>query len=454
MALARHGTAPESLRVSALERRAAFRPRHGNTVLVAALLAAALACSGGSADPEGDAVLADAVPDATDAIGDLPDGTTDAAGPGDVDGADVDGQPDAATDSDGRADAVTDAVEDADAVASDTDSGATEDVTKEDAPEPDAEPAPVTAAECFSGQSGDDGALAVDYDGLGVVMGSHCMGTNHQDISGVERVVFAGDSITVGTPPTLTSEYYRNRLAQRLASRFGLEAPGLLWQTADVINGVSVSRFSGDFASCAKWGARTDDITNAPHRQIQTCAPEEERNKVTLFVMTVGGNDFFKWAQDLVDGASIESIQEAAEKMVADMEASVRWVVDDPSPFPNGAYVVFATNFEFTDTDSANDFATCPGAGIISMDTALVDPELNAIGAWVLSEYVRIAVETGTDVIFMGEGFCGHGHMRDNPDGRCYRGPGAELWLDITCMHPSAAGHAGIAEMFMAVIEE
>lgn len=35
----------------------------------------------------------------------------------------------------------------------------------------------------------------------------------------------------------------------------------------------------------------------------------------------------------------------------------------------------------------------------------------------------------------MGESFCGHGHMFDNPEGRCYRGPDTDLWLGITCMH-------------------
>ncbi|NJK32083.1 MAG: hypothetical protein HC927_06510 [Deltaproteobacteria bacterium] len=40
-----------------------------------------------------------------------------------------------------------------------------------------------------------------DYTGLDVIVGSHCLGTNHQDITDIERVVFLGDSVTVGTPP-------------------------------------------------------------------------------------------------------------------------------------------------------------------------------------------------------------------------------------------------------------
>src|SRR3972149_5478262 len=67
-----------------------------------------------------------------------------------------------------------------------------------------------------------DAALGVpDYDQFRPVVGSHCAGTNHQDITDVERVVFLGDSITQGTPPTPASGYYRNLLAESLRARFG-----------------------------------------------------------------------------------------------------------------------------------------------------------------------------------------------------------------------------------------
>ena len=37
----------------------------------------------------------------------------------------------------------------------------------------------------------------------------------------------------------------------------------------------------------------------------------------------------------------------------------------------------------------------------------------------------------------------GHGFNYEDASGRCYPGEDAELWLDMTCIHPSAAGHAG-----------
>lgn len=310
-----------------------------------------------------------------------------------------------------------------------------------------------TAASCFAGQSPMDG-LPVDYDAHDPIIGAHCKGTDHQDIQGIERVVFVGDSITVGTPPTPDADWYRNRIVRGLVDRWGLEAPGWLWSGVNVVNGLAGEQFSGDFASCAKWGARTDDMFKPPHQQVKTCIPEEERDKTTLVIMTVGGNDLFAWAQDIVAGVDADTIWMDAQQAVADFEEAILWLTEDPTRFPNGMYVVFANTFEFTDVDSGNDLATCPGADIIAMDRGLVDPNFRAAAAWMMDEYMRIAVATGTDMVFLGEHACGHGHMLDDPSGRCYRGPNTELWFDVTCMHPSSAGHAGIADLFLSVIDE
>ena len=67
---------------------------------------------------------------------------------------------------------------------------------------------------------------------------------------------------------------------------------------------------------------------------------------------------------------------------------------------------------------------------------------------------MSIAVDTGTDMLILLETFCGHGFNYDDPDGRCYRGPDAELWFDLTCIHPNPIGHAVIADMFFNVVQE
>ena len=355
---------------------------------------------------------------------------------------------------DGPNDAVTDSTDAADTEGTDEgDMDAQDDAQPDDTAQGDADhEAPLTAARCLSGQWPSPTEALVDYDRFGPTLGTHCMGTRHQSFEGVQRVIFVGDSLTVGSPPTAAGDWYRNVLAERLARHYALRAPNFLWQQADVVNGRSLSQESGDFACCAKWGARADDITRPPHRQMQTCAGGADKRALrTLFIMTVGGNDIFKWAQDLADGASIETIWPKAEEVVRDMEESLRWATD-PANFPNGSYVVFASTFDFTDVDSARDFSQCPGAGIISMDSALVDPAFHEVVRWVMEQYMRIAVETGSDLAFVGERWCGHGHNGDNPQSRCYRGPNTPNWHDITCMHPNAAGHRGIADTFFTVI--
>jgi hypothetical protein len=73
---------------------------------------------------------------------------------------------------------------------------------------------------------------------------------------------------------------------------------------------------------------------------------------------------------------------------------------------------------------------------------------------WANEQYLEIAVDTGTDMTFMLEEFCGHGFNADNPAAPCYRGPGTEVWFDLTCIHPNPTGHARLAEMFQAVVDE
>jgi hypothetical protein len=57
------------------------------------------------------------------------------------------------------------------------------------------------AERCFAGV-GDPSQGLPQYDTFGPEVPRHCMGTDHQDIADLDRVVFLGDSITTGTPPT------------------------------------------------------------------------------------------------------------------------------------------------------------------------------------------------------------------------------------------------------------
>lgn len=312
--------------------------------------------------------------------------------------------------------------------------------------------APETALDCFGGLYGDGSVPVPDYDQYAPVMNSQCAGTNHQDIAGVERVVFVGDSITVGSPPTDPNLFYRVQLADALVARFGLDAPDIAWEWYDPFNGTTITQESGDFASCAKWGARTDDLMQ-DNDQVVDCLPEEERDKVTLVVITMGGNDLFNLAEGYnAEGRSTEELWAQVYDYMQLMRDAVTWMTEDPTRFPNGIYVVFANLYEFT--DSLGDVASCPGAESVGYSWDLSAPELVEMINWSQEEYMHIAVDTQTDMIFMGESFCGHGYNRDDTTGRCYRAPDADLWFDLTCFHPNDLGHTAIADLFQSVIEE
>ena len=266
-----------------------------------------------------------------------------------------------------------------------------------------------------------------DYDQFEPVVGSHCSGTNHQDIAGIERVVFLGDSITEGTPPSLSVQFYRSVLAERLHARFG--------QDVDVTN-------------CSAWGARTDDLLLPPHEQIRERFDDIEDRR-TLVVMTVGGNDMSSVAQDSLDGASPEDAVTAVDGALELLREAVDWLVD-PAHFPNGVFVVMANVYEFT--DGTGDLPSCPGAGLAGFTQPW--PDGRHAFLQMNEGIMRIAVETGTDMIFLMESFCGHGFHAGEPDNECFRGQDAETWFDFTCIHPNPTGHEKIADLFQDVIEE
>ena len=267
-----------------------------------------------------------------------------------------------------------------------------------------------------------------DYDQFNPVVGSHCMGTNHQDIRDVERVVFLGDSVTQGTPPTRIAERYRFVLGDLLRDRFGM---------IDVDN-------------CAAWGARTDDLLMPPHQQIHECFPDPVEPRRTLVIMTIGGNDVAAIHKDGAGGATYMETRAMVEQFVQYLREAVQWFREDPARFPNGVDVIFANMFEFT--DGTGDVGACAAARIAGFEGEWPDAE--ALVVWANEQFMSIAVETGTDMIFLLERFCGHGFNHDDPTNRCYRGPGTERWFDLTCIHPNPTGHAEIADMFISVVDE
>lgn len=287
-------------------------------------------------------------------------------------------------------------------------------------PGPTPEP-PLTATACFKALSGK--VPGPDYDKFKPVIAKSCSGTSHQKITGIEKLVFLGDSVTTGTPPSLPNEIYRTRVAEGVKARFGA--------------GIEI-------ADCSKWGARTDDYLEGGN-QIGQCFPTGVESKKTLVVMTMGGNDIAAWAKDKLSTADAKVQADLAADR---LKAAIDWM-QAPGRFTKGVNIVFANIYEYTDT--SGDLASCPASSLAGMS-----------GSWAqgtpaivhfLERYMQIATQTKTDMIFLMETFCGHGYKRNDPSLQCYRGPGAELWFDLTCIHPTPKGHEQISKLFLSVID-
>ena len=314
---------------------------------------------------------------------------------------------------------------------------------------------PATFAECFEGQFVNETTLLPNYDQFMPVLGSHCVGTNHQAIEDVERVVFLGDSITVGSRPTLPQQTYRALLGDMLRDQYSLSygdpVSEFLWKAPDPFSGQAAQRTAGDFTSCAEWGARNDDL-NGPGNQLEACFPDDTLGLRTLVVMTMGGNDISSLAQDAIAGVPMDELWATTEAFVALEREAVEWITT-PDRFPNGVYVVFANIYEFT--DGTADVMSCDVSGLAGFDQPVPNPaELTELILWANEQYMSIAVDTQTDMLFLLETFCGHGFGNEDPASPCYRGPGTPRWFDLTCIHPNPEGHGVIADEFMSIVSE
>ncbi len=278
---------------------------------------------------------------------------------------------------------------------------------------------------CFPGV-GDPTKGLPTYDQYSPVIPGHCAGTNHQVIDNIQKVVFLGDSLTAGTPPTLERDFYRTRLTRALEAKFGpLESK-----------------------SCAVWGATTDKFFGGNRPQIAECFPGTETKRV-LVVITMGGNDMIAVAQGAFAGEPMTESLARVDRSIAQMRAAIDWFQQNPSRFQNGVRIVFANVYEYT--DATGDLPSCAIASTLG-GLSRAWPE--GRGAYIrLSEgYMKVAVETATDMVFLLETFCGHGTKYNDPTNECYRGAGAERWIDFTCLHPTPVGHERVAELFMNVI--
>lgn len=266
-----------------------------------------------------------------------------------------------------------------------------------------------------------DGLVYVNYEQFSPKLNSSCAGTNHQDIQNPEKLVFLGDSITVGTFPTPANQVYRALLTNLAKAQ---------WPSIEV-------------TSCAVNGAQTDDFF-AGDKQIPKCFPAAEQKK-TLVVITMGGNDIAGMAKDKLSASAASA---EADKVLANMKQAVEWL-KDPTNFPNGSWVVFANIYEYTDL-TAN-LGSCPTGNLIGLTGEWIAG--TAMLVKLREGYMKIAVDAQADMIFLGEHFCGHGYNYADTKQQCYI-PNSSNWFDLTCIHPTPEGHKQVADLFWKTITE
>jgi len=278
----------------------------------------------------------------------------------------------------------------------------------------------VTGLSCFPAFAPDK--LNWSYDDIDPVIGSHCKGTNHQDIVGIEKVVFLGDSITAGTFPTSQAGFYRNVLLEKLEEDFGpLEV-----------------------ADCSGGGAVASDLISG-QKQLAACFPGVEEKK-TLVVMTLGGNDVQSFAFSKTPAAQAIPM---IDQFMGNFRQGIQWF-DDASIFPNGVYVIFANVYEFTD-GTAN-LSACSALSLFGSGGVWADG-IEVFG-YLANQYLQLSVDTGRDMIFLAENFCGHGLNASDASSPCAEMTDGEVWFGGDCIHPNAKGHAAIADLFYNVVIE
>ena len=103
-------------------------------------------------------------------------------------------------------------------------------------------------------------------------------------------------------------------------------------------------------------------------------------------------------------------------------------------------FVVFANFYEFT--DGTGEVESCEVSGLAGFDEPVPAPELlEEMVVWANEQYAKVAVDTGTDMVFLLEEFCGHGFNADNPAAPCFSwcGVGELVRSDMHSSQPRPA---------------
>ena len=158
----------------------------------------------------------------------------------------------------------------------------------------------------------------------------------------------------------------------------------------------------------------------------------------------------FEAAQTVLNENDLSKADETVQRAIDYFGEALRWMrANEATHFPGGLYITYSNVYEYT--DATGDMGSCPTAKTLGFDGNI--PQMRDAYMRISEEYMRLAVETRSDMVLLLEHFCGHGFHSDDPESPCYRGPNQENWFDGTCIHPTPTGHQSIAELFGRYLE-
>ncbi|MEZ4436998.1 MAG: hypothetical protein R3F65_31775 [bacterium] len=308
-------------------------------------------------------------------------------------------------------------------------------------PAPDPAPDPVVCPSPLG-----DAPFAPDYAAASPTFGSHCFGTDHQDIVGVKQVVFLGDDFLIGDERAPGAQM-RALIAPRLAARFHITPPAADWTEIDLIDGLPATRRSGDFIVCAGPGARAEELDGP---LLTDCLDDIERRHATLVIMQIGLGDLEAIATQIDETVDLDLLPSQLgpllDRSMRSIRSAIGWL-RDRDHLPRGAFVVLVNQIDLT--DGTGDTRGCP-------DWPALDRPRQEIFRLLVGRFntalMGIAVEEGVDVVLAQEQFCGYGPLAEDPDPICDRDGAREVVGNCRSLMPD--GEQRLAELVEAVILE
>jgi lysophospholipase L1-like esterase len=205
------------------------------------------------------------------------------------------------------------------------------------------------------------------------------------------------------------------------------------------------SRYPGlKVARLAVGGSDSDDLA------AQVARAPANPSGTTLVIITIGGNDLAYNFMALVD---LQRLEKVAAKVKSKLEQVFKHF-RDRTRYPDGVTLVISNVYDFTDG-----MGSVPEGVQLNEVCAVLKMALPEHGASMvrsLEVFNRrmddFARQQNVLLLDLYAAFLGHGFNAGNKASKYYRPSDPSLWFQSDCIHPNAAGHAGIRALAWQVL--